>query len=276
MRKWLLSTTVAALIFTGCIPSCGANNNAEAKKLEEFAQELNAYANETYKSKNASCSDYTIKKSNLVSMKDYSFTDKLNIEIKDNKPLIEANLGPSNIILKNDLIDILNSKDLLKNNIDSYIDSCNNLVQVTKTNFSNDTEINKRLYIDNATKDSLINHYKTIDKYRTNEKLAFIKVEELYSFEFPIYKVEYVKEFFDNGVMKDHVTIDYLEVDNKKFFASLKETQTYNRKDFEFYKINNFEQLLLLCRYEQKCIQLKLGTFDKEHNLSFEKIKFMQ
>lgn len=127
MKKWLLSTAIATLFFTGCIPSCGTNDNAEAKKLKEFAQELNTYANDKYKSENARCSDYAIKKSNLVSMEAYNFTDKLTIEIKDNKPLVEANLGPSKIILKNDLIDILNSKDSLKNNIDSYIDSCNSL-----------------------------------------------------------------------------------------------------------------------------------------------------
>lgn len=28
MKKWLLSTAIATLFFTGCIPSCGTNDNA--------------------------------------------------------------------------------------------------------------------------------------------------------------------------------------------------------------------------------------------------------
>lgn len=137
--------------------------------------------------------------------------------------------------------------------------------------FANDTLVNK-LYVDNATKDGLINHYKTISSYITNGRIELVKIEKIYDFKFPIYKVEYVKEYYKDGVEK-YVDIDYIEVDNNRFFASLRENLNYDRKDFEFYKINNFEQLLPLCRYEQKCIQLKLGTFDKEHNLSFEKIK---
>ncbi|MFX4240253.1 hypothetical protein ACOL3H_07105 [Aliarcobacter butzleri] len=134
MKKWLLSAATATLIFTGCIPNSGIKENTETKKLREFAAELNTYANETYKLKNKSCTDYGIKKFSLITMTDDGFADKLTIEIKDNKPLVETNVGSFLIILKNDLIDILNSKDLLKKNIDTYIDSCSN-------NSSNKTDV---------------------------------------------------------------------------------------------------------------------------------------
>lgn len=140
--------------------------------------------------------------------------------------------------------------------------------------FANDTAVNKQ-YVDNATKDGLINHYKTISQHRTNGRIELGKIEKIYDFKFPIYKVEYSKEYYKDGIKK-YVDVDYIEVDNNRFFASLKETLNYDRRDFEFYKINNFDKLISKCKNDEKCIQFNLGTFNKEDNLSYEKIKYMQ
>lgn len=140
--------------------------------------------------------------------------------------------------------------------------------------FANDTEVNKQ-YVDNATKDSIVNHYETISRHSTNGRMELGKIEKIYDFKFPIYKVEYSKEYYKDGIKK-YVDIDYLEVDNSKFFASLRENLNYDRKDFEFYKLNNFNKLISKCKNDEKCIQFNLGSFNKEDNLSYEKIKFMQ
>ena len=80
-----------------------------------------------------------------------------------------------------------------------------NIVKITLTacmmlglnSFANDTAVNKQ-YVDNATKDGLINHYKTISQHRTNERIELSKIEKIYDFKFPIYKVEYSKEIIKN------------------------------------------------------------------------------
>lgn len=140
--------------------------------------------------------------------------------------------------------------------------------------FAKDTEVNKQ-YVDNATKDSLINYYKMISKHSTNGRIELGKIEKIYDFKFPIYKVEYSKEYYKDGVKK-YVDVDYIEVDNNRFFASLRENLNYDRKDFEFYKINNFDKLISKCKDDEKCFQFNLGVFNKEDNLSYEKNKFMQ
>jgi len=140
--------------------------------------------------------------------------------------------------------------------------------------FANETGRNTQ-YIDNATKDSIFNHYDTISQHSTNGRIMVGKIEKIYDFKFPIYKVEYSKEYYKDGIKK-YVDVDYLEVDNSKFFASLRENLNYDKKDFEFYKLNNFNKLISKCKNDEKCIQFNLGSFNKEDNLSYEKIKFMQ
>jgi hypothetical protein len=130
------------------------------------------------------------------------------------------------------------------------------------------SKINKQ-YVDSATKDSIANHY------MKSERIELGKIEKIYDFKFPIYKVDYSKEYYKDGIKK-YVDVDYIEVDNSKFFASLRETLNYNKKDFEFYKLSNFNKLISKCKNDEKCIQFNLGTFNKEDNLSYEKIKFMQ
>ena len=117
--------------------------------------------------------------------------------------------------------------------------------------------------------------YKTISQHRSNGRIELGKIEKIYDFKFPTYKVEYSKEYYKDCIKK-YVDVDYIEVDNNRFFASLKETLNYDRRDFEFYKINNFDKLISKCKNDEKCIQFNLGTFNKEDNLSYEKIKYMQ
>ncbi|MFW3425956.1 hypothetical protein ACN9KI_03655 [Aliarcobacter butzleri] len=149
------------------------------------------------------------------------------------------------------------------------------ILGVLTSGFANDTEVNKQ-YVDIATKDGLINHYKTISQHRTDGRIELGKIEKIYDFKFPIYKIEYLKEYYKDGIKEYVVDVDYIEVDNNRFFASLRETLNYDRKDFEFYKINNFDKLISKCKDDEKCIQFNLGNFNKEDNLSYEKIKFMQ
>lgn len=126
MKKILLTTLLASFIFTGCFPGCNSKQYSdEVIKLQEIANELNTYAAESYSSKKGTCTDYSIKKLDLINLKDYMVINNLSIEIKDNKPLILPNLNSGISFTKNDLVDILNKKDDIKKNIDLFIDNCN-------------------------------------------------------------------------------------------------------------------------------------------------------
>jgi len=119
-----LSTTLATLLFTGCMPSpCSNKPSKEALELQKFSQELNVYAAESYKNKGANCTDYSIKQLDLLNLRDNNLND-LTIEIKDNKPLIAPGMSRGTSLSKNRLIDILDKKEDIKRNIDLYIDSC--------------------------------------------------------------------------------------------------------------------------------------------------------
>lgn len=138
--------------------------------------------------------------------------------------------------------------------------------------------INKQ-FIDSATEDALINHYKTLKQHKTVLEIGrAVTVEKVYDFKLPIYKVEYSQEFYGNSndAVKKFIYVDYVQVDNKRFIPSLMKTLRYDRKDFDFYKINNFNKLVAKCKNDEKCIQFNLGSFNKEDNISYEKTKLVQ
>ena len=118
MKKFILLLT-AIFLFNGCMDMAQKRISLEEKQLLLLKEELQDYANKLYTEGNAKCTDFTIKEVDLMSLEPKPMSD-VTIQISNNKPLIET----TRIVLKNHLIDILDKKEILKTNIEKYIDMC--------------------------------------------------------------------------------------------------------------------------------------------------------
>lgn len=119
MKKFIL-LLIAIFLFTGCMDMSQKRITLEEKQLLLLKEELQEHANKVYLEGNTKCSDFTIKEVDLMSLEPTKISSDVTIQISDNKPLIET----TRIVIKNHLIDIIEKKEILKNNIEKYIDMC--------------------------------------------------------------------------------------------------------------------------------------------------------
>lgn len=126
-------------------------------------------------------------------------------------------------------------------------------------------------YINTTTKESLEIHYEmwknSLNEFENKKEVIKVNdIKKIYTFDLPIYKIEFSKLDLNNSKQEIINDIDYVEVDNSNYIDTITNEENKNAyvKYFKYFKLIDFEKTINSCDNDIICIKNKLKDVVKK------------